>query len=209
MNTQEFFSELYQSVPPEKVTYCYTLPRRKCEPFAVGQTEQLAHRAIELSDAENVYFGLHPMDHAPRPGGRARAEEITGVAFLHGEYDIRGHGHQETKLPETQEEILDFLHALEQPPSIIVTSGNGVHTYWLLEDYVPVTEDNWDKIRRIMRGHEKYTHRLAAEHGWKFDTVSDLARILRVPGTLNHKNTPPGRVEVIEANLRRYPLSKL
>lgn len=37
--------------------------------------------------------------------------------------------------------------------------------------------------------------------------VSDLARILRVPGTLNHKNTPPGRVEVIEANLRRYPLS--
>lgn len=39
MNTQEFFSELYQSVPPEKVTYCYTLPRRKCEPFAVGQTE--------------------------------------------------------------------------------------------------------------------------------------------------------------------------
>ena len=40
---------------------------------------------------------------------------------------------QETKLPETQEEILDFLHALEQPPSIIVTSGNGVHTYWLLE----------------------------------------------------------------------------
>lgn len=37
--------------------------------------------------------------------------------------------------------------------------------------------------------------------------VSDLARILRVPGTLNHKNTPPGRMEVIEANLRRYPLS--
>ena len=95
------------------------------------------------------------MDHAPRPGGRARAEEITGVAFLHGEYDIRGHGRQETKLPETQEEILDFLHALEQPPSIIVTSGNGVHTYWLLEDYVPVTEDNRDKIRRIMRWNRK------------------------------------------------------
>lgn len=100
MNTQEFFSELYQSVPPEKVTYCYTLPRRKCEPFAVGQTEQLAHRAIELSDAENVYFGLHPMDHAPRPGGRARAEEITGVAFLHGEYDIRGHGIRKRSFPK-------------------------------------------------------------------------------------------------------------
>ena len=167
MNTQEFFSELYQSVPPEKVTYCYTLPRRKCEPFAVGQTEQLAHRAIELSE-ENVYFGLHPMDHAPRPGGRARTEEITGVAFLHGEYDIRGHGHQEKKLPETQEEILDFLHALEQPPSIIVTSGNGVHTYWLLEDYVPVTEDNRDKIRRIMRGH--------APTGWLRNTAGSLIR---------------------------------
>ena len=105
MNTQEFFSELYKGVPPEKVTYCYTLPRRKCEPFAVGEMEQLAHRAMELSAAENVYFGLHPMDHAPRPGGRASAEEITGVAFLHGEYDVRGQGHQETRLPETREEV--------------------------------------------------------------------------------------------------------
>ena len=207
MNTQEFFSELYKGVPSEKVTYCYTLPGRKCKPFAVGEMEQLAHRAMELSATENVYFGLHTMDHAPRPGGRASAEEITGVAFLHGEYDVWGQGHQETRLPETQEEVLNFLHALEQPPSIIVSSGNGVHTYWLLEDYVAVTDDNRDNIGRIMRGHEKYTHRLAAEHGWRFDTVSDLARILRVPGTLNHKSSPPGRVEVIEANLRRYPLA--
>ena len=207
MNTQEFFSELYKGVPSEKVTYCYTLPGRKCKPFAVGEMEQLAHRAMELSATENVYFGLHTMDHAPRPGGRASTEEITGVAFLHGEYDVWGQGHQETRLPETQEEVLNFLHALEQPPSIIVSSGNGVHTYWLLEDYVAVTDDNRDNIGRIMRGHEKYTHRLAAEHGWRFDTVSDLARILRVPGTLNHKSSPPGRVEVIEANLRRYPLA--
>ena len=135
MNTQEFFSELYKGVPSEKVTYCYTLPGRKCKPFAVGEMEQLAHREMELSATENVYFGLHTMDHAPRPGGRASAEEITGVAFLHGEYDVWGQGHQETRLPETQEEVLNFLHALEQPPSIIVSSGNGVHTYWLLEDY--------------------------------------------------------------------------
>lgn len=207
MNAQEFFSELYKGVPPEKVTYCYTLPCRACEPFAVGQMDQLVQRAMELSEAENVYFGLHLMDHAPRPGSRSSAGEITGVAFLHGEYDVRGQAHQETRLPETKEEVLEFLHALEQPPSIIVSSGNGVHIYWLLKDYVPVTEDNREWIRRIMRGHEKYTHRLAAEHGWKFDTVSDLARILRVPETLNYKSAPPGRVEVIEANLRRYPLS--
>ena len=150
MNAQEFFPELYKGVPPEKVIYCYTLPRRKCDPFEVGQLDQLPLRTMELSETENVYFGLHIMDSAPRPGGRASAEEIPGVAFLHREYGVRGHAHQETRLPETREDMLEFPHALEQPPSIIVSSGNGVHTYRLLEDYVPVTDDNRERIRRIM-----------------------------------------------------------
>ena len=58
-----------------------------------------------------------------------------------------------------------------------------------------------------MKGYEKHTHRLGMERGWKFDPVADLARVLRIPSTLNHKSDPPKQAVVIEANLTRYSLS--
>ena len=62
MNTREFFSELYQGIPPEKVTYCYTLPRKKCEPFL-----RWARRRIPLARS----FPPRQLDggYAPAGGG--------------------------------------------------------------------------------------------------------------------------------------------
>ena len=207
MNAREFLSELYQGVPTDKMTYAFSLPGKKCYPCALRHLDGLVEKAMELSDTENAYFGLHLMDKSPASGKRASLNEISCVSFLHGEYDIKGPAHKENDLPETLEETLAFLHALEHPPSIIVFSGNGVHTYWLLEEPVAVTNDNRSWIQRIMKCYEQSIHQLGREKGWNFDPVADLARILRVPDTLNHKSHPPKRVEVIEANLKRYPLS--
>ena len=207
MNAREFLSELYQGVPTDKMTYAFSLPGKKCYPYVLRHLDSLVEKSMELSDTENAYFGLHLMDKPPASGKRASLNEISCVSFLHGEYDIKGPAHKENNLPETLEETLSFLHALECPPSIIVFSGNGVHTYWLLEEPVAVTNDNRSWIQRIMKGYEQSIHQLGKEKGWNFDPVADLARILRVPDTLNHKSHPPKRVEVIEANLKRYPLS--
>lgn len=207
MNAREFLSELYHGVPTDKTTYIFTLPGKGCYPYSVGQLGGLVEKSMELSDTENAYFGLHLMDKPPASGKRASLNEIRCVSFLHGEYDIKGPAHKENDLPETLEETLAFLHALECPPSIIVFSGNGVHTYWLLEEPIAVNNDNRSRIQRIMKGYEQSIHQLGREKGWDFDPVADLARILRVPDTLNHKSHPPKRVEVIEANLKRYPLS--
>ena len=207
MNTHEFMAELYKGVPPEKVTYLYTLPRKQCLAYPIGQMDQMLAKAQSLSAAENVYWGLHLTDTAPAAGTRASAATISCISFIHGEFDVKSTAHKEQALPDTLEDVLSFLHGLESPPSIIVQSGNGVHTYWLLESPLTVTDENREWVKRLLRGHEKHILQQGAEHSWKFDAVADLARILRVPGTLNHKSDPPKRVEVIEASLKRYPLS--
>ena len=207
MNVKEFMAELYKGVPPEKTTYLFTLPDRATYPYQIGQMDQMLEKAMALNRSKDVYFGLHLMDEPPFPGGRASASDIRGISFIHGEYDIKGPAHKEDNLPKTQEELLAFLHGLECPPSIIVHSGNGLHTYWLLQEYVVVNDENRESIRRIVKGHELHTQKLGRAYGWKFDSVADLARVLRIPGTLNHKSDPPRRVEIIEANLARYPLS--
>ena len=207
MNVKEFMAELYKGVPPEKTTYLFTLPDRATYPYKIGQMDQMLEKAMELNRSKDVYFGLHLLDEPPLPGGRASASDIRGISFIHGEYDIKGPAHKEEHLPETLEELLTFLHGLECPPSIIVHSGNGLHTYWLLQEYTAVNDENRESIRRIVKGHELHTQKLGRAYGWKFDSVADLARVLRIPGTLNHKSDPPRPVEIIEANLARFPLS--
>ena len=207
MNAREFLTELYRGVQKDKVTYLFTCPDHATYPYTIAETEKMLERAMALSPSRDVYFGLHLMDETPPRGGRASRDRIRCISFLHGEYDVKGPAHKEEKLPETLDELLHFLHGLECPPSILVHSGNGVHAYWLLEEPVEVNDENRAWIQQVMKGYEKHIHSLGREHGWNFDPVADLARVLRIPGTMNHKSNPPKQAQVIEAILTRYPLA--
>lgn len=61
-------------------------------------------------------------------------------------------------------------------PSMIVSSGNGYHAYWILNKVVG------HEIKPLLKAMVK---RLGAD-----DRATDIARVLRVPGTNNVKETP-------------------
>jgi hypothetical protein len=75
------------------------------------------------------------------------------------------------------------------PPSFIVSSGNGVHVYWAFTTAISLGE--WQPIANALKS------ALIAK-GVKCDTgcTVDSVRILRIPGTLNHKTNPPKKVEL-------------
>ena len=86
-------------------------------------------------------------------------------------------------------------------PSIVVTSGSGVHGYWLLE------QDLRSPAERSRLGGMLpcfYT-------SFGGDHVQNLSRIMRLPGTFNYKDARNGRaprpctLDVCDADLR-YPL---
>lgn len=76
-------------------------------------------------------------------------------------------------------------------PSIIVRSGGGYHGYMILDTPLLVTDENRDDIKRTLKGIAKAVG--SDPH------VAELARVLRLPGTVN---TKPGRnnapCEVVE-----------
>ena len=87
------------------------------------------------------------------------------------------------------------------PPSMIVGSGGGLHAYWLLDEPLDLQNGGAARAGRLLRG-------LAGVLGAD-QKSAEPARILRLPGTLNHKYDPPREVtlELFEAD-RRYPLSE-
>lgn len=72
------------------------------------------------------------------------------------------------------------------PPSVIVASGNGEHLYWLLDEPAPLTTAAArDAFGATVRD-------WAAAHSGDLN-ATDLARVLRIPDTMNVKTTNRGR----------------
>ena len=137
----------------------------------------------------NVYFGV-----CPRRERQGKEENVGQLNSLWADLDC-----------ETMKEKVKALKILERfqfPPSIIVSSGNGFHCYWLLSKSYPI-KDNEEKLNA-----KGYLKGLAlALNG---DKTFDLCRNLRVPGTKNVKDPDnPLPVETLEFNpTRRYGLNE-
>lgn len=75
-------------------------------------------------------------------------------------------------------------------PSALVATGGGLHVYWISDTPLPVA---------IWQPYAEGLKALALKFGLLCDAgvTSDAARILRVPGTFNHKTEPPRPVRVL------------
>lgn len=80
-------------------------------------------------------------------------------------------------------------------PSITVNSGRGTHAYWLLSE--PIAASAATELQR------RWVHTVGAD-----PAAVDLARVLRVPGSVNTKNGQRVTVETWEPN-RRYAAAQL
>jgi hypothetical protein len=83
---------------------------------------------------------------------------------------------------EGMEALLEFLANTNLPkPTVVVNSGRGLHAYWALEQ--PVSREEWKPVAERFKS-------LCQEHKFEADpaVTADVARILRIPDTLNFKD---------------------
>jgi hypothetical protein len=85
------------------------------------------------------------------------------------------------------------LDAFPLPPTLVVASGGGLHSYWMLKEPLDLrAPDERDAAERALR-------RLALALG-SDPAVAECARVLRLPGSFNHKpkyGTPPPEVRLV------------
>ena len=110
---------------------------------------------------------------------------------------IKGYIDQATGLSEFQK----FCVTVGLPRPILVSSGYGIHAYWLLKETVSRAE--WEPLAERLR-------ELCVEQSFIVDpSVFEASRILRIPGTFNFKQTEPKLVEVINERSARIEYAQL
>jgi len=182
-----------------------------------GDGGKLIEETARLGSDGDVYVNMAMQDRAMaeriydkrNPGrefrGRGSQESACCVTCLFGDIDVAGPGHAQQDLPRTIEDALDFLDRLPVKPSMIVSSGGGIHFYICLSEAMNI-EKSGEKARfkSLSLDLQKLVRNEGLKNGWKFDSVGDLSRMLRPAGTFNFKDpAEPKKVVILECHRDR------
>lgn len=136
---------------------------------------------------EGIYLRATTMRSAPVEG-RGGEDISMMLPGLWGDIDIAGPGHK-TKhtLPPDIGMAMGIVEAAGLPqPTHWIHSGGGLYPWWLLQ--TPIEIVDLPAIRGLSSGWQKALERGAKKLGYHYGTgVGDLARVLRIPGTINRK----------------------
>jgi len=145
---------------------------------------------------KDVYYGVHPANERGLTNERAKIGDLAAVNCVYAEFDDKDHGGDHTAT---------LVHVDGRPviPSVVIDSGGGYHCYWLLASpFVFGEQADRERARLLQAAWVSY---VGSDGGAK-----DLARVLRVPGTVNTKYDPPRPVKILRADLARvYTLGDL
>jgi len=206
MTPLEFLNQLWQYKPEDQYILIWTLPDKRSRWFI--NVSDAAEYVASVSGTKDVYVGLGLAGKDYGPMRRCVSGEVTGIAGIGSDFDLLSEAHGKKALPRTVQEALSILPP-GMEPSFVVLTGNGLHCWWLLQEpYMFDTDaDRSSAARLVTRWHTLLRLRAAAK-GWAYDRLSDLARVFRIPGTLNHKDPEhPKKVTLLSASDRRYNLS--
>ncbi|MCP5005041.1 MAG: hypothetical protein GY941_14070 [Planctomycetes bacterium] len=144
--------------------------------------EVAAHEAAH--PGWHLYCGV-----SPRDGRGGTKENVTEYTSVYGDFDY------DKRM--SKEAILKTLEEFCLKPSMVVDSGGGCQPYWIFE--TPIQKEHLAEVERI--------------GAWlkdeiKGDSVQDVSRILRIPGSINYKKIydPKPVCKIISINEHRYIL---
>lgn len=173
MKPSEFLTELWGSPPRGRLQLWRLEDRKTFHPLSVLGADAHAGKPDVFTCVALCW------EHAKlSPRRRPSAAHAVAIAGMWLDIDAQG------------AEALEVAGAVREP-TLLVHSGHGLHAWHLFEE--PWRFESGDDQRGAaqMAAQWQHLHRLAAaERGLGLDHTHDLARLMRLPGTINAKREP-------------------
>lgn len=167
---------------------------------------------LEHYQGKNLYFGTASRRGDLKDSQRGTKRDCVLLPAFVLDVDMKAEKgtHAAENLPETLEDV-DSILGDDPPPSAVVSTGNGLHLYWFLEE--PLDVSSKAKAEAVGKQTKAWQNRYierAKGLGWALDATHSVDRVWRVPGSLNVKTDPPKPVELLHCNPElRYSLFEL
>ena len=196
MAASTFLGTLWGKTPPGVVN-AFVLPDRdsywfrdisRIDEFLKDFHDKEVYTGVSLADQQKGRFTKH---------NRIEEAAAGAIAGVWADIDVSHPVHTKAeRLPGTREEAQEVMKQLPYEPTLIIDSGHGLQYWWVFNrPWVFQDEAEWGEARRTVQWWHQMTKELFDARGWTTDSVYDLSRILRIPGTYNNK-VPEDRKEV-------------
>lgn len=187
MHTRDFLAALFSDIVEAGLKLSIWTPNDGT--FQFLDLEKAAQYG--LSRSGDTYFGVGASSKEFSQKTRSRIGDIDAIPGFWIDIDIAGphEAHKSAMLPVSEDDALDMLYAaMPLKPTILVNSGYGLHAYWIFKE--PWIFENEHDVRSATIMAQSFVLSIkyhAALRGWKLDSVFDLTRIMRLPGSKNCK----------------------
>jgi hypothetical protein len=167
----------------------------------------------DRAGAEGIYVRVTTVTSRFPAGSRGSARDSRALFGMWSDIDYGNDLHKATDLPATVDEARDIPRFAKLPePTRVERSGAGLYVWWEFEKPLVIGEDiDFDAAAELAGDVQNILLAGAKEMGFGYGTgVRDLARVLRLPGTVNRKpGRQPAMCRVIEDSGTTYDLDTM
>ena len=189
-NSQNFFSEY-------KTSDKLNIMRIKS-----GCVNNMIRYAADLPKAagdSDIYMSMNPLTRVNNSIRRDQ-EHVARLKWLYIDLDF----YNTVYRAYTKDQILgllelDYYDSKIPRPSYVMDSGRGLYLLWRIDEHIKAYS-RWKKM-------QMYLYNQLAEFGADRKVVTDSARVLRIPGSINSKSG--SSVTILEATGKKYNLTSL
>lgn len=207
----QFFNGLFGQIEDDRYWFLlWTLKDHRSNWFHATDLEAAAEFAVTASADSDVYCSVSVYGNSFGPKSRGDANDSAGIVGLWADIDIASDIHSKQSLPPDEESARQLIADMGHEPTIIIHSGHGYQAWWLFDEpWKFIGDEDRQQAATLARRWNDTLRSRAATRKWVVDSVYDLARVMRVPGTFNRKGEPvPTRI-VDYSPTRRYSPSDL
>lgn len=201
-----FLEDLWPDKPPAAAVALWHRRSKKTDSF---DSLQVAAEWAQRADGDiYLHAGLAAKaQHNQR--GRLSIADVVGIPGLWADIDVNGGPEDKTGAAPTMEAAKEFASCIIEPTTLVM-SGYGLQAWWLLDEpWLFALTPEREQAARLSEGFHRLLKQEARARGFSIDATFDLARLMRLPGTHNHKGEPPVAVELLESDGPRYTVQKL
>jgi hypothetical protein len=171
--------------------YCIGTYKKKTTPkqyFVKTIAEAETHIQQLLDDKKDVYFGCSKfITNESRKAINAGWQKSFWLDLDCGQsYADAGTGY--ASQAEALLDVRRLCDELKLPKPNVINSGNGLHVHWVMEN--ALEKEEWSKTCEYWKQQLKRLNIIADP-----SKITDVAAVLRIPGTLNFKSEPPLEVK--------------
>lgn len=171
----------------KNTVFCYIADARDNAP--VIHSEELT--LDKQSQGYGIFFSVNGF-----VGAKRTVENLTNINAFYCDID---YPHKMAKTPEKIREykndlLMEMLDGGVPVPTAIVETKNGFHVYWVMEAPVMLRDLNPDQQNEVRKQYVQVEEAILKHFGGD-PAAKDLARVLRVPGTI-HQKDPSDMFEV-------------